>query len=57
MLPTLLQIVFPKGFQIFRTLEFWRPDLGDLEAKNLNSLEDYPAWGPADSKCRKWELK
>ena len=24
-----------------RTSEFWRPDLGDLEAKNLDSLEDY----------------
>ena len=30
-----------RGVLSLRTSEFWRPDLGDLEAKNLDSLEDY----------------
>ena len=30
-----------RGVPSLRTSEFWRPDLGDLEAKNLDSLEDY----------------
>merc|ERR1712023_500176 len=52
-----------RGVPSLRTSEFWRPDLGDLEAKNLDSLEDYalvaknlapqqpggPTRGPADS--------
>ena len=29
-----------RGVLSFRTLEFWRPDLGDLEAQNLDSLDD-----------------
>ena len=51
-----------RGVLSFRTSEFWRPVLGDLEAKNLHSLEDYslvakkpspqqpggPTRGPAD---------
>ena len=32
-----------------RTSEFWRPDLGDLEAKNLDSLVDYSL--VAKSRC------
>ena len=28
------------GVLSLKTSEFWRPDLGDLEAKNLDSLED-----------------
>ena len=30
-----------RGVLSLRTSEFWRPVLGDLEAKNLDSLEDY----------------
>ena len=30
-----------RGVLSLRTSEFWRPDLGDLEAKNLDTLEDY----------------
>ena len=30
-----------RGVLSLRTSEFWRPDLGDLEAKNSDSLEDY----------------
>ena len=51
-----------RGVLSLRTSDFWRPDLGDLEAKNLDSLEDYslvaknpspqqpggPTRGPAD---------
>ena len=51
-----------RGVLSLRTSEFWRPVLGDLEAKNLDSLEDYnlvaknpspqqpggPTRGPAD---------
>ena len=51
-----------RGVLSLRTSEFWRPVPGDLEAKNLDSLEDYtlvaknlspqqpggPTRGPAD---------
>ena len=30
-----------RGVLSLRTSEFWRPDLRDLEAKNLDGLEDY----------------
>ena len=30
-----------RGVLSFGTSEFWSPDLGDLEAKNLDSWEDY----------------